>query len=119
MFTGANSEPTTTVNTAAVGYLQGTLQAFLTSGAFVANSTQVRITANSTVSSTITANTLTLTTALAATSGGTGKLTMTSQALLVGNTTNGFNELALGGSGLVLQSNGTALVYDTIDGGSF
>lgn len=119
LFTGANSEPTTTVNTAAVGYLQGTLQAFLTSGAFVANSTQVIITANSTVSSTITANTLTLTTALAATSGGTGKGTMTSQAILVGNTTNGYNELALGASGLVLQSNGTALVYDTLDGGVF
>lgn len=119
LFTGLTVEPTTTVNTAAAGYTQATLVSYLNSGAFVANSTQVRITANSTVSSTITANTLTLTTALAGTSGGTGKATMTSQAILVGNTTNGFSELALGTSGYVLQSNGSALVYDTLDGGTF
>ena len=102
----------------------GTLQAYLapygTSGAFIANSTVVNITANSTLSSTITANTLTLTTALAGTSGGTGKSTMTNQAILVGNATNGYDELTLGANTYFLQSNGTALVYSAnLDGGSF
>jgi hypothetical protein len=39
--------------------------------------------------------------------------------LLVGNSTNGYNVLNLGTSGYVLQSNGTALVYDVLDGGTF
>jgi hypothetical protein len=37
----------------------------------------------------------------------------------VGNTTNGYDTLALGTSGHVLQSNGTAIIYATLDGGSF
>jgi hypothetical protein len=36
-----------------------------------------------------------------------------------GRTTNGFNKLGLGADGRVLQSNGTALVYDVLDGGAF
>ena len=62
---------------------------------------------------------MSLSTPLSGTNGGTGKSTMTSQAILVGNTTNGYNELTLGTSGYVLQSNGTALVYDVLDGGTF
>ena len=62
---------------------------------------------------------MTLATPLVGTSGGTGKSTVTNNALLVGNSTNGYNELVLGTSGSVLQSNGTAVVYDTLDGGTF
>jgi hypothetical protein len=108
-----------TVNTAAASYAIATLQAYVDSGALQTNSTAVSITANSTVNVAITANTLSLTTALAGTSGGTGRTTSTNNALLVGNSTNGYNELTLGTSGYVLQSNGTALVYDVLDGGSF
>jgi hypothetical protein len=111
----------TIIDTAAT---TGTLQAFLapwgSGGAFVVNSTVVNITANGTVSSTITANSLTLTTALVGTSGGTGKSTVTNNAILVGNATNGYNELTLGTADKFLQSNGTALVYSAnLDGGSF
>lgn len=95
------------------------LNSYLLSSGLVTNATHVAITANSTVNVAIVANTLTLSTALAGTSGGTGKSTMTSEAILVGNTTNGYKELTLGTSGHVLQSNGTALVYDTIDAGTF
>jgi hypothetical protein len=86
----------------------------------VSNSTVVNITANSTLSVALVANSLTLTTALGGTSGGTGKTTMTNNAILVGNSTNGYNELVLNtNAGYVLQSNGTALVYDYLDGGTF
>ena len=119
LFEGLQEAPTNTVNTAGVGYTQSTLQAYLLAGGFVSNATHVRITANSTINVAIVANTLTLSTALAGTSGGTGKLTVTNNALLVGNSTNGYNELTLGASGYVLQSNGTALVYDILDGGTF
>lgn len=95
------------------------LNAYLLSGGLVTNATHIAITANSTVNVSIIANTLTLSTALAGTSGGTGRSTSTNNALLVGNSTNGYNALTLGTSGYVLQSNGTALVYDTIDGGTF
>jgi hypothetical protein len=95
------------------------LNTYLLSGGLVTNATHVAITANSTVNVAIIANTLTLSTSLAGTSGGTGRSTSTNNALLVGNSTNGYNELTLGTSGFVLQSNGTALIYDTIDGGTF
>ena len=95
------------------------LNAYILSGGLVTNATHVAITANSTVNVAIIANTLTLSTALSGTSGGTGRSTSTNNALLVGNTSNGYNELTLGTSGYVLQSNGSALIYDTIDGGTF
>lgn len=119
LFKGLQDAPTTTVNTAGVGYTLATLQSYLNSGALVSNSTTVSITANSTISVGITANTLTLTSALAGTSGGTGRLTTTNQALLVGNTTNGYDELTVGADGYVLQSNGSAILYAPLDGGTF
>ena len=119
LFEGLQEQPGLTVNTAAAGYSIATLEAYLTSGGLISNGTTLAITANSTVNVAIVANTLTLSTALAGTSGGTGKKTMSNNAILVGNTTNGYNELALGLDGYVLQSNGTALVYDILDGGTF
>jgi hypothetical protein len=107
------------VDTGATGYTTAVLETFLKSGALSTSATNVIITANSTVNVAIVANTLTLTTGLAGTSGGTGKTTMTNNAILVGNSTNGYNELLLGTSGQVLQSNGTALIYNSLDGGSF
>lgn len=107
------------VDTGATGYSVATLYAYLNTGALVSNSAAVTITANSTVNVNITANSLTLSTPLAATSGGTGLNTYTSGDILVANTGNALSKLALGTSGYVLQSNGTALVYDTLDGGTF
>ena len=95
------------------------LNTYLKSGALQSNSTTVSITANSTVSVSITANTLSLSAPLAGNSGGTGINSITNNAILVGNSSNGYTQLTLGASGYVLQSNGTALVYDTLDGGSF
>lgn len=108
-----------TVNTADPTFATATLETYLNSGGLTTNTSVVNITANSTIAVSITANTLSLSTALAGTSGGTGKATMTNNAILVGNSTNGYTELTLGTSGYVLQSNGTTLVYDTLDGGSF
>jgi hypothetical protein len=119
LFTGLQDAPTTTVNIAGTGYTQGTLQSYLNSGALISNATHVAITANSTVNVAITANTLSLATALAATDGGTGFDTYNSGDILVANTGNALSKLALGTSGYVLQSNGTALVYDILDGGTF
>lgn len=119
LFINLEESPTTTVNTAGTGYTTGTLEAFLKSGALVSNSTTVTVTANSTVNVNITANSLTLSTPLAATSGGLGHNTYTSGDILVANTGNTLSKMALGASGLILMSNGTALTYDTLDGGTF
>ena len=108
-----------TVDTGATGYTQALLHAYINTGALVSNSTVTNITANSTISVGITANTLALSTALAGTSGGTGLASYTTEDILVANSTNGFRKLGLGTSGYVLQSNGTAIIYDTLDGGSF
>jgi hypothetical protein len=102
----------------------GTLEAYLATygvgGALIANATNIAITANATVNVAIAANTLTLSTALAATSGGTGRNTYNTGDLLVANTGNILSVLPLSSTaGYVLQSNGSALVYDILDGGTF
>ena len=58
LFTGLTDAPAGTVNTAATSFAYGTLSSYLNSSALVANATQTNITANSTVSVAITANTL-------------------------------------------------------------
>lgn len=64
-------------------------------------------------------NAIFLSTALVGTMGGTGLAAIAEDSILVGNATNGYTALALGAQGLVLQSTGTALVYDSLDGGTF
>jgi len=119
LFKGLEPEPTTTVNVSGTGYTQASLEAYLSSGALVSNSSAVTLTANSTVAVSMTANSLTLTTALVGTSGGTGLSSYTAEDILVANSSNGFRKLALGSDGFVLQSNGTAIIYSTLDGGTF
>lgn len=119
LFTGLTAEPSTTVDTANLSYTIATLNTYLHSGALVSNATNIAITANSTLAVAFVANTLSLSTALPATSGGTGLNTFTSGDILVANTGNVLSKLALGADGLILQSNGTAVIYSSLDGGLF
>lgn len=119
LFTGAIPEPTTTIPTSNVNYAIAQLKAYLNSGALVSNAATVSITANSTVNVNIVANTLSLSTALPGTSGGTGLSSYTTEDILVANSTNGFRKLSKGADGTVLQISGTSLVYASLDGGSF
>lgn len=119
LYSGLTVEPTTTVDTANASYAQGTLQAFLRSGGLVSNSSAVTLTANSTLAVNLTANSMTLSTPLAATSGGTGLNSYTTGDLIVATATNTLSKLSIGTSGRVLMSNGTAIIYDTLDGGTF
>ena len=106
LFTGLETEPTTTINTAGVGYGEATLKAYLNSGALTSNGDNLNITANSQIAVSIFANTYKWT-------------SLTSGGIIVGNSTNGFTNLALGTDGYVLQSNGSTVVYGTLDGGTF
>ena len=124
---GSNTNPNTatTVDTSA-NSVTGTIQAYLVpygsqTGAFVVNTQSVAITANSTVNVNISANTLTLTTGLGATSGGTGRTTgFTAGDLLYASNTTYMSNLAIGVTGQVLQvSVGNLPSWGTLDGGTF
>ena len=106
LFTALEVEPTTTVNTAGVGYGTAVLEAYLNSGALVSNNSTLNITANSQIAVSVSANTYKWS-------------SLSSGGIIVGNSTNGFTNLALGTDGYVLQSNGTTVVYATLDGGTF
>jgi hypothetical protein len=106
LFTGLESEPTTTVEIGGVGYGLAALQTYLYSGALTSLSNTFSITANSTIPVSISANTIKLS-------------TLTSGGILVGNSTNGMTNLTVGTDGYVLQSNGSTVVYGTLDGGTF
>jgi len=98
-----------------------TLQAFLKVDGLIANGTVVNITANNTLSANITANSMTLTTALGYQSGGTGYKTYTDGDLLVGSTSSGLSKLSSGSTGgYLLQTDGAGVLYwGSLDGGSF
>lgn len=123
-FFRTEKEPTTTVDTTNVTYAAATLQTYVKSGGagltgLIANSSVVNITANSTMSVALVANSLSLSTALPVTSGGIGTGTVATSDLLVGNATNTLSRLAVGTDGYVLQVSGTSVVYGVLDGGTF
>lgn len=125
LFSGNIPEPTTTVDTTNTNFTYATFQAQLKTGGagaagFISNATHIAITANSTLNVAIVANTLSLSTALPVTSGGTGLASVAVGDLLVGNSTNTLTRLASGTDGYVLQINGTGVVaWNTLDGGTF
>lgn len=103
-----------------VGDSLATLYAYINSAGFVSNATTVAITANSTVNVAIVANTLTLSTALAVGSGGTGRATLSNNAILVGNTSGPVSLVSSSTEGHILQINASgAPVFGSLDGGTF
>jgi hypothetical protein len=124
LFSGLAAEPTTTVDTSNATFTIATLQSYLSTGGaaatgLIANATTIAITANSTLNVAIVANTLTLSTALGGTSGGTGLASFTTEDLLVANSSNGFRKLNVGTEGYVLQVASGVVAWNTLDGGSF
>lgn len=107
LFANTTVEPTTTVDTGATGYITASLKAYLLSGGLVSNSSAVTITANSTISNvSIVANAITIS-------------ARSNNDLIFASSGGALSGLALGTSGYVLQSNGSAIVYDYLDGGTF
>jgi len=119
LFKGLQDAPTTVVDTSGTGYTIASLEAYLSSGGLVSNSTAVTLTANGTVAVNMTANSLSLSTALPGSSGGTGLSSYTAEQILVANSSNGFRKLGVGSEGYVLQVVSGAVAYGTLDGGSF
>jgi hypothetical protein len=114
------SQTSNATNFYAQGILQAYLQPFGSGGAFVVNSTAVTATANATVAVNITANTLTITSGLAATSGGTGRTTgFTAGDILFASNATYVSNLAVGSNGYVLQVTNNLPAWGTLDGGTF
>lgn len=97
----------------------GTLYTYLQSSGLSTSASAVTLTANSTVSVGITANTLSLTTALAVASGGTGNQSFTNNQILLGNGTGALGEITNGSNGQVLQITGNVPTFGGLDGGTF
>jgi hypothetical protein len=108
-----------TINIADPSFSLANVNMFIKSSGLVTNATHVAIAANSTVNVSITANSLTLSTPLAVTSGGLGLNSINAGAILVGNGSGTATVLSAATDGFVLQSNGTSVVYGTLDGGTF
>lgn len=119
LFTDLATEPTTTVDTTALSYKTATLVAYLDSGALQTNASALTITANSTYSVALVANTLSLSSALAVTSGGTGQQTFTTAGVIYGNGTGALQVTAAGANGDVLQVINNLPAFSTLDGGTF
>jgi hypothetical protein len=121
LFTSA-VEPTSIVDNTAISYALGTLNSYLNTGALVANSSAVNITANASVAVALVANSITLTTALAASYGGTGQTSYAVGDLLYASGTTALSKLSVPGSvanGQVLQIVNNLPAYGTLDGGTF
>ena len=116
-----DAEPGGTVDINDPSYEQGTLRAYILSDGFISNSTSVSITANSTLSVDMVANSLLLSTPLASNGGGTGQNTYTQGDILYYNTGTALSKLGLGTDGFVLQVNSTSVApyWGSLDGGTF
>ena len=108
LFTSNGTYTNATIDTAnTAAFKLATLQSYLTSGGLTSNAGSVYVAANSTVNVNISANIISLS-------------DRANNDLLFSNGTGGIIGLALNTTGgYVLQSNGTAIVYDVLDGGTF
>jgi hypothetical protein len=120
LFEGLQGElNSSVVDVGGTGYTVSTLVAFINAGGLTTNASSVAIVANSTVNVSITANTLTLGTALAATSGGTGQSSFATGDILFASSSTELSKLSIGTEGTVLQIKAGVLAYDGLDGGTF
>ena len=119
-----HTEPGSTVNTGDATYKSGKLVAWLgtpstVSEGFQSNSTLITLTANSTQAVQIAANTLSLSTALPATSGGTGLASYTAGDILYASNTSSLSALGIAANGQVLQVVNNIPAWGVLDGGTF
>ncbi len=119
LFSDLVTEPTTTVDIADLSFKTATLVAYLNSGALSTNTTALAITANSSYSVSVVANTITLSTALGVPSGGTGRQSFTTAGVIYGNGTGALQVTAAGANGDVLQVINNLPTFGTLDGGTF
>lgn len=118
LFDGLDQSPDNIVNTNAISVT--TLNAYLDSGGLTTNTTNVSLTANSTTSVNMVANTLTLSQKLDVTEGGTGVASFANNGVLYGFGAGDIQVTSAGTYGQVLQVNsGGTPEFGVLDGGTF
>lgn len=95
------------------------LKTLFASPGLASNTTNISITANSTFTANIVANTLTLSTDLEVTEGGTGQSSFTNNGILFGNTAGAISVTTAGTNGQVLQVTSNVPTFGMLDGGTF
>lgn len=113
-----SAEPTATVDTNDPSFKISTLVSYLESGGFISNSSNITLNSNGSITVTIVANTLSLSTPLGVSSGGTGRNTFTNNAILYGNGTNVIQQVS-GLDGQILQIANGVPTFGYIDSGYY
>lgn len=119
LFANLVAQPTTTILVTSPSFTLATLNSYINGGGLTTNSTAVTITANSTTSVAIVANTLSLTTGLGAQYGGTGRQSLTNNAVIVGNGVNSVKQIS-GTNGQMLCIVGNVPTFvSSVDAGEY
>lgn len=119
LFANLVAQPNTTVLVTSPSFRLATLQAYVQGGGLVTTPTSITISANSTQSLTITANTLALSSALGSQYGGTGRSELTNNAVIVGNGFNSVKQITGTNSQMLSISGGVPTFVSSIDAGEY
>lgn len=119
LFSNLVSQPNTTVLVTSPSFRLATLNSYVSGGGLVTTPTGITVTANSTSAVTIAANTLSLTTGLGAASGGTGRTTLTNNAVVVGNGVSSVKQVSGTNSQLLCVVGGVPTFVSSIDAGEY
>lgn len=119
LFANLVAQPTTTVLVTSPSFQLATLRSYVSGGGLVTSPTSITITANTTQSLTISANTLALSTALGSQYGGTGRSNLTNNAVIVGNGFNSVQQISGTNSQMLSIVGGVPTFVSSIDAGEY
>lgn len=119
LFANLVAQPNTTVLVTSPSFQLATLNSYINGGGLTTTPTSISVTANSTTSVTIAANTLSLTTGLGALYGGTGRQSLTNNAVVVGNGSSSVKQISGTNSQLLCVVGGVPTFVSSIDAGEY
>lgn len=119
LFANLAAQPNTTVLVTSPSFRLATLQSYIQGGGLVTTPTSITITANTTQSVAITANTLALSSALGAQYGGMGRAGLTNNAVIVGNGLNSVQQITGTNSQVLSIVGGIPTFVSSIDAGEY
>lgn len=119
LFANLVAQPTTTVLVTSPSFRFATLQTYIRSGGLVSTANSITIGANSTLSVAITANTLALGSALGAQYGGTGRASLTNNAVIIGNGLNSVGQVTGTNSQMLSIVGGVPTFVSSVDAGEY
>lgn len=119
LFANLVAQPTTTVLVTSPSFTLATLNSYISGGGLTTNSTSITLTANSTTAVSIVANTLSLTTGLGSQYGGTGRQSLTNNAVIVGNGVNSVKQISGTNGQMLCIVGGVPAFVSSVDAGEY